>query len=186
MSPIAQALERVTEKISSSSQSAISDMVADFSRQLQGNVGQNMVGLTETLAELRLALTAVIDRMAATGTGLSDQLGQSVSELRQAAIDMASAMRDASARTESGLEASRKMLEEQLTHVGTGIAQEAQAASIPAETRIRDAAGDLASVVANIGVNLSGTVASLTQELMNLSEQMRSVESRISSHRDAL
>jgi ABC-type transporter Mla subunit MlaD len=171
MAPIEQALERVTQKIAGMSESTLGGMADEFSRKLQGNVGQEIDGLAKLLGGLRGALGEVTEQMAQTGSGLAQQVER---------IEKAIAGIDVATRKAS------ELVVADLTTIGEQIAQQAKVAAGSAEAQVREAAGGLAGVVADIGANLSGSVATLTQVLMTVSEQMRGVEARIAGHRDAL
>jgi hypothetical protein len=171
MAPIGQALERVIEKIAGMSHSAIGGLAEEFSKKLQGNVGDEMRGLAELLGDLRATLVGVNEEMARTGSGLAQQ----VERIEKAVGGIDDATRKASETIVSELGA-----------IGEQIARQAKVAAAGAEAQVREAAGGLSGVVADIGGNLSGSVAALTQVLMTVSEQMRGVENRIAGHRDAL
>jgi ABC-type transporter Mla subunit MlaD len=171
MAPIGQALERVTEKITSMSESALGGLADEFSKKLQGNVGKEMRGLAELLGDLRTTLVEVNQQMAQTGSGLAQQ----VERIEKAVAGIDDATRKAS-----------KTIVSDLGAIGAQIAQQAKGAAAGAEAQVREAAGSLAGVVADIGGNLSSSVAALTQVLMTVSEQMHGVEARIAGLRDAL
>jgi len=160
MAPIAQAMERVTERIAAMSQTAVGGLAEEFSKKLQGNVGQEMRGIAELLGELRSTLAAVNEHMAQTGTGLAHQVER--------------------------IEKAIGGIDESTRKVGEKLLVQVERAGAGAEAQIREASGGLAGMVADIGGNLSGTVAALTQALMTVSEEMRGVEARIAGHKDAL